>query len=168
MSLWWWSLRTETCKGVKNWSSKNFNSRTGRSYFIFYNSTCDIRIWGKHSFLDISFTNPDTLVSSLYQCVKTRNTEVSWLLSQRFNLFIMSETFVTKVTFSWPSCEPPYTTNSPHLKQETVLYKHFLHWSLSPTKTRNRTLFFGSILLSKVAILTTESNLWTCACAAVS
>jgi hypothetical protein len=106
--------------------------------------TCDMRIWGKHSFLNISSTNIDTLVSSLYQCAKTRNTEVSWLLSQRFNLFIISETFVTKVAISWPSCEPPCT---PHLKQGTVLYKYLLHWSPSPTKTCNRTLFFGNTLL---------------------
>jgi hypothetical protein len=39
--------------------------------------SCDIRNWGKkHSFLDVSSTNTDTLVPSLYQCVETRSTEI--------------------------------------------------------------------------------------------
>jgi hypothetical protein len=38
---------------------------------------CDIRNWGKkHLFLDISSTNTDTLVPSLYQYVETHSTEV--------------------------------------------------------------------------------------------
>jgi hypothetical protein len=32
--------------------------------------TCDIRTWRKHLFLDISSTNIDTLVPSLYQCAE--------------------------------------------------------------------------------------------------
>jgi hypothetical protein len=38
--------------------------------------TCVIRTWEKHLFLYISFTNIDTPVPSLYQCVETRSTEV--------------------------------------------------------------------------------------------
>jgi hypothetical protein len=38
--------------------------------------TCDIQTWGKHLFLDMSSTNIDTLVPSLYQCVETRSIEV--------------------------------------------------------------------------------------------
>jgi hypothetical protein len=34
---------------------------------------CDIRTWKKHLLLDISSTNIDTLVPSLYQRVETRN-----------------------------------------------------------------------------------------------
>jgi hypothetical protein len=37
--------------------------------------TCDSRIWKKHLLLDISSTNTDTLVPSLYQCFETRSTE---------------------------------------------------------------------------------------------
>jgi hypothetical protein len=37
---------------------------------------CDIQTWGKNLFLDISSTNIDTLVLSLYQCVETRSIEV--------------------------------------------------------------------------------------------
>jgi hypothetical protein len=38
--------------------------------------TCDIPTWKKHLFLDISSTNTDILVLSLYQCVETGRTEV--------------------------------------------------------------------------------------------
>jgi hypothetical protein len=62
---------------------------------------CDIRTWKKDLSLDITSTNIDTLVPSLYRCVETHGTEVFWLLSQllphlRFNLFI-SETFFTQL-----------------------------------------------------------------------
>jgi hypothetical protein len=70
--------------------------------------TYDILTWGTHLFLDISSTNIDTLVSSLYQCVETRSMEVFLLLSQplprlRFNLFVITETPATKVGFSGPN-----------------------------------------------------------------
>jgi hypothetical protein len=77
--------------------------------------TCDIGTWKKkHSFLDISSTNIDTLVPTLYQCVETLNIEVVWLLSQplahlRLNFFI-GETFATDV-------EPFYSINTSHRKQ---------------------------------------------------
>jgi hypothetical protein len=63
--------------------------------------TCDIRIW-KETFISRHILpNIDTLVPSLYQCVETRSTEISSLLSQplphhRFNLFVISETFATQ------------------------------------------------------------------------
>jgi hypothetical protein len=64
--------------------------------------TCDIRTYKKHLFLDISSTNIDTFVPSLYQCVETRSIEVFVLLSQplphlRINLFVISETFATQL-----------------------------------------------------------------------
>jgi hypothetical protein len=45
--------------------------------------TYDIRTCKKHLFLDISSTNIDTLVPSLYQCVETRDVmaEVKYLYS---------------------------------------------------------------------------------------
>jgi hypothetical protein len=66
-------------------------------------------------------TNTDTLVPSLYQCVKPRRIEVFSLFSQplpylRFNLFVISETFAT------PFREPLYATNIFHRKQQTFLY----------------------------------------------
>jgi hypothetical protein len=58
----------------------------------------------KKLLLDISSTNTDTLVPSLYQLVETRSIEVFLLLSQplphcRFNLFVISGSFATKVGF---------------------------------------------------------------------
>jgi hypothetical protein len=109
--------------------------------------TCDIGIWKKNLFLDISSTNIDTLVPSLYRYVETRSMEVFWLLSQplshlRLNLFVISETFSTKV-------EPLYATNTSRNKQETFLCEYPLHWVLLPTKsTDNRTLLFGNTLLT--------------------
>jgi hypothetical protein len=50
---------------VTNWSQMGIKTKT-----------CDIRTWKKHLFLDISSTNIDTLVPSLYQCVETRIIEV--------------------------------------------------------------------------------------------
>jgi hypothetical protein len=66
--------------------------------------TCHIRTWGKQLFLDISSTNIDTLVPSLNHYVETRSTQVSGMLSQplphlRLNLFVISETFATKLVF---------------------------------------------------------------------
>jgi hypothetical protein len=64
--------------------------------------TYGIRNWEKHLFLDISSTNSDTLVPSLYQCIETLSIEVFRLLSQpfphlRFSLFVISETFATQL-----------------------------------------------------------------------
>jgi hypothetical protein len=61
---------------------------------------------GKQLFLDMSSTNIDTLVPSLYQCLETRSMEALRLLSQpllhlRFNLFI-SETFATQLRTALP------------------------------------------------------------------
>jgi hypothetical protein len=66
--------------------------------------TCGTRTWKKHFFIDISSTNIDTIVPSFYQCVETRSIDVFRLLSQLlphllFNLFVISETFATKVVF---------------------------------------------------------------------
>jgi hypothetical protein len=73
--------------------------------------TCDIRTWGKKLFLDISSTNIDTLVPTLYLYVETSSIEVFGFLSQplphlRFNLIVISETFATFVEpavnrFTW-------------------------------------------------------------------
>jgi hypothetical protein len=78
---------------------------------------CDIRTWKNIPvFLDTSSANVDTPVLSLYQCVETRNVEVFKLLFQRlpllrFNLFVISEAFATKVLFRgpnrWKSHFPP-------------------------------------------------------------
>jgi hypothetical protein len=59
----------------------------------------------------------------------------------RFNLFVIGETFATKM-------EPLYMTNTSHRKHETFHYGYALHWVLLPTKkAHNRTLLFGSTFL---------------------
>jgi hypothetical protein len=50
--------------------------RVNRSQMDIKRKTCYIRIYGKHLFLDMSSTNIDTLVPSLYQCVEIRSIEV--------------------------------------------------------------------------------------------
>jgi hypothetical protein len=67
-----------------------------------------IQTWKKHLFPNVSSTNTDTLVPLLYCCIKTCSIEVFLLLSQPllhlcFNLFVISETFATKVVFSRPN-----------------------------------------------------------------
>jgi hypothetical protein len=56
----------------------------------------------KHLFLDMSSTNTDIYVPSLYYCIQTRSVEVFWLLSQPlphlyFNDFVISEMFATQL-----------------------------------------------------------------------
>jgi hypothetical protein len=63
------------------------------------------------------------------------------------------------------SCEPLYATNSFHCKQELFLYEYRLHWVPLPTNKRT-TERWSSVVHSSstVAILTTETSLWTCVC----
>jgi hypothetical protein len=65
-------------------------------------------------FLDISSTNIDTLVPSLYQCVETRSIEVFWLLSQSLPYLVGHHLRLSKVSekISRSSFEPLYTTNT--------------------------------------------------------
>jgi hypothetical protein len=125
--------------------------------------TCDIRIWGKKTFIsDISSNHIETHVPSLYQCVETRSTEVFWLLSQplphlRFNLFVISEKFATQL---WTALRDK------HFLPQTGNISLWIYFTVSPFSTKkkhNRMLLFGSILSSTVTILTTEASLWTCA-----
>jgi hypothetical protein len=56
----------------------------------------------KRLFLDVSFTNIHTLVTSLYQCVEIRSVEVlltaaSANSAHRFNVFLISEMFATQL-----------------------------------------------------------------------
>jgi hypothetical protein len=118
----------------------------------------------KDSCLNISSTNIDTLVSSLYHCFKTRSIEVFWLLSQplshlRFKFFVTSETFATKL-------EPLYATNTSHHKQETFIYEYPLQWALLPTEQRTTERCSSVVHFTRsVAILTTETSLLKSACA---
>jgi hypothetical protein len=53
-----------------------------RSQVDINRKTCDIRTWEKLLFLDISSTNTDTHVPSLYRCFETRSRAAFLLLSQ--------------------------------------------------------------------------------------
>jgi hypothetical protein len=146
-----------------------------RSQMDMKRKTCDIRNWTKHVFLFISPTNIDKNLSPLlYQRVETLSAEVFWLLSQplphlRFNLFVISETFATKVAISRPSCEPLYATNTSQHKQEIYLYKYPLHWVFLPTnKKHNRKLLFGNTLLKHGHHFDYETSLLTCSCASAT
>jgi hypothetical protein len=86
---------------------------------------------------NISTTNIDTLVSSLYQCVETRGI-VFWLLSQplphlRFNLFVISEKFSTK-------SEPLYATNTSQYKQEIFMNILCIEFLLTKNAQQNTAL----------------------------
>jgi hypothetical protein len=98
---------------------------------------------GKHLFLDISSTNIDTLVPSLYQCVKTHSKEVFWLFSQPLPQPFSTSSSAKRLP---PNCEPLYSTNTSHRKQEKKLRISFSYSPPPPPKTHNRTLPFGSIL----------------------
>jgi hypothetical protein len=80
-----------------------------------------MRIWKKKLFLDISSTDTETVVPSLYQCVETRTIEVFSLLSQPFPHFRF-KLFVTAKRLP-PSSEPLYATDTFLRKQEVFLYE---------------------------------------------
>jgi hypothetical protein len=86
----------------------------------------------KHLFHDISSTNFDTLVPSLYQRVETQKSfEMSEPLPDR--RFKTSSSSAKRVTLS---CEPLSATNTSHRKQETFIYEYPLHLARLPTKKR--------------------------------
>jgi hypothetical protein len=100
----------------------------------------------KFLFLDISSTNTDTLVSSLYQCVKTHSIEVFWLLSQPLPFQpLRHQRNLCHV--SWPSCEPLCATNIPTASRKRFIMNILCIESFWPQETCNRMLPFGSTLL---------------------
>jgi hypothetical protein len=70
----------------------------------------------KKLFLDISSTNIDTLVPSLYQCVETRSIEAFWLLSQP--LLYSVSTSSSSAKRLPPNCKPLHTTDNFQCYQE--------------------------------------------------
>jgi hypothetical protein len=119
-----------------------------RSQIDIKRKTCDIRSWKKHLFLEISSTNTDTLVPSLYQCAETRSIKVFSLLSQPLPNLVGHHQRLSKALekISRPSCETLYATETSYRKQETFLYEYHLHRVLFPQKKHNRTLLLGSTL----------------------
>jgi hypothetical protein len=82
--------------------------------------TCGIRTWENIYF---STYPPATLVHLSHRFASAPKPAAQKCLSLphlQFNLFVISETFSTKV-------EPLYGTNTSHSKQETFLYAYPLH-----------------------------------------
>jgi hypothetical protein len=112
--------------------------------------TCDFRN-GKKIFISRHILHQHLYTCpSFYQCVETRSIKVFWLLSQPLRISVSTFSSSAK---QLPSCEPLYATNISHRKQETFLYKYYLHWALLPIKAHNRTLLFVVQSSSTVAIL---------------
>jgi hypothetical protein len=119
---------------------------------------------GKTLFLDITYINIHTLVSSLYQCVETCSQEVFRLCLSHFRTSVLTSSSSAKLL-------PCFSTQL----WNALRNKHFLPWSwnislwisfaLSPFAHRKRTTERCSSVVqtsSTVAVLTTETNLWTC------
>jgi hypothetical protein len=70
--------------------------------------------------------------------------------------------FLEKI--SRPSCEPLYARNTSPLKEETFLYEYLCTESFCPQKSTRERCSSTVHSLSTVAILTTATSLWTCAC----
>jgi hypothetical protein len=111
--------------------------------------TCDIRNWEKHLILDISSTNIDTLVPSLYLCVETRSTEIFRLLSQLLPHPVGHNLRRSNILErnSQPICERLYTTNSSHCKQKIFFMNILCIEPFFLQKTHNITLLFSNTLL---------------------
>jgi hypothetical protein len=113
--------------------------------------TCDIRTWKKkHLFHDISSTNIDTLVPSLYQCVETRSTGLQTVVSAISGppfQHLRRQQNVSQV--SRFSCEPLYATNTSYRKQ-------FFCPQKKRTTERYSLVLYPS---SMVTIFTTETSL---------
>jgi hypothetical protein len=133
--------------------------------------TCHIRTWRNLLFLDISSTNIDTLVPSLYQWVEPRSIEVFWVASATSAppfLHLRLSNVLERISQS--SCEPLYATNTAHRKQETFFMNILCIKSFCPQKRKPQQNRCSSVLHSSsmVAILTTETSLWTCVCASAT
>jgi hypothetical protein len=108
----------------------------------------------RHLLLDISSTNTDTVVPSLYRCVETRNSPLNCCLSHFRTSVSTSSSSVKRLP---PKVEPLYATNTSQREQETFLYKY--PFALSPFVHKECTTERCSSVadsLSTVAILTTE------------
>jgi hypothetical protein len=98
----------------------------------------------KHLFLDISCTNIDTLVPSLYQCVKILGMEVFWLLSQPlppfpFQPLRQQRNYCHLVVNRFTRQTLP-TVNKKHFVMNILCIKFFFL-----QETHNRTLLFCSM-----------------------
>jgi hypothetical protein len=117
-------------------------------------------------FLDIPSTNIDTLVPSRYQCIETGSIEVFWLLSQALShlRFIICRfrrslrEFLDSVVNLFKQQTLP-TVNRKYLFTNIICIQPFHSQKL--TTGHSSSVVWNS---STVAIVTTETILWTCTC----
>jgi hypothetical protein len=132
--------------------------------------TCDIRTWKKHLFLDISSTNIDTRVPSLYQCFEIRSIEVFLLLSQPLPHLVghhLRHSNVLERIFR-PSYEPLYATNTSQCKQQKFFVNILCIKTFCPQKRTTECCPSVVHSTSTVAILTTKICFWICASASAT
>jgi hypothetical protein len=131
-----------------------------RSQMDIKRKTYDIRKW-KELFLDISSTNIDTLVPSLYQPVENHSIEV----------LVVSATSATplqplrhqrKVCHSVVNRFTRQTL--PTVKRKYFFLNMLCIESFGPQQTHKQRCSSIVHSSSTVAILVTETSLWTCAC----
>jgi hypothetical protein len=119
--------------------------------------TCDNQTWKELFLLQISYTNIETHVPSLYECVETRSIDVFDCCLSQFPISVSSsETFESP----WDNFSTQLRTAS-HQKEEISLNEYPLHWVLFPTEKltteRCSSVEYSS---STVVILTTKTSLW--------
>jgi hypothetical protein len=122
-------------------------------------------------FLNRRYVSCTALVPPLYQYVETRSIEVFWLLSQPLPHLVGYHLQLLNVLerISRLRYEPLYATNTSHRKLETFLYYYPFQWIHLFTKKRTTERCSSVVNTSStVAILTTETSAWTCACASAT
>jgi hypothetical protein len=135
-------------------SGKYDGESVNRSQTDIKRKTCDIRTWKKHLFFDISSTNIDNTCPHRFTSASEPS---AWKSSDcclsHFHTSVSSSSPSAKRLS--PSYEPLYATDTSHRKQEKK----------NRTTQRCSSLVYPS---STVAILTTETSLWTCSCASAT
>jgi hypothetical protein len=132
--------------------------------------TCDNRTWAKllfstyHPLISIHLSHRFTRASK--PAAEEFLTVVSATSAPQFRHLRLSND-LEKIYRT--SCESFYTTDTSHRKQEICLYEYPFNWVLLPTnkRTTERCSSVG-YSSSTVAIFTTETSLWTCACASTT
>jgi hypothetical protein len=86
-----------------------------RSRIDIERKTCDIRTWRKHLFFDYPPATLTHMSQRFTSAPKPAAQKPQPLPHLRFNPFVISESFVTKMAISRSSYEPFYATNTSHI-----------------------------------------------------
>jgi hypothetical protein len=129
--------------------------------------TCDNLTRKEHLFLDRSSTNIDTLVPSLSSASKPAACKSFDCCLRHFHTTVLTSS--SSEQHLLPSCIQFYVTNTSHRKQEIYFFMNILciesFAHQEHTSERCSSVVYFS---SKVAILTTKTSIWTCACASAT